>query len=640
MKRLWFYLSIFAAALTILAAYYFYLCMQWSGQESLNRAEIAKMLAFLKYDRQECEKILEQSDSKDLPKDIYKTQWYNKYIVVSLKENWMCMDENQLFHPTEAFTYGDLKRLLDMFYISDEQLSFSVKYRQTDAMVSKKHWYEVYQRLAVDCPDIQKTSYTLFESASNTTDLEAWQILTDAGVKSAEGIAVETVVGKNIEVYEACGEILCILSSSEAPEAVIERETRLETTENDETKLRVLLQANTGGYGHDTVCVTSQEAFYVMTEENIYEYPADSKMTIFSEDDRLNGGIITIKSVHPQGKIQMLSIERSCGNPSYHGEIELQKSDEGILVINEVSIEDYVAGVIPGEMPISYGSEALKAQAVCARTFGERAIGGLFQDYPAHLDDTIFSQVYNNVEECEESIQAAQATKGQVLKNSEGLTETYFFSTSCGHTANSEEVWYTGDAVKDNEAVTVFLSDDSVRLSLENEADFRKFIQCTEDISYYEAEFPWFRWHVFITDETIEDKVWQVCGENIGDLIQITVLERGTSGVLKALQFEGTLGACTVYGEYRIRQIFSPKNAELTPQTGEIVTDWEMLPSGYFYMDEWTEEGQCAGYMLYGGGYGHGCGMSQNGAMKMAEAGKNYEEILKYFFGDSRLVIQ
>ena len=54
-------------------------------------------------------------------------------------------------------------------------------------------------------------------------------------------------------------------------------------------------------------------------------------------------------------------------------------------------------------------------------------------------------------------------------------------------------------------------------------------------------------------------------------------------------------------------------------------------------MEPVIEENRCLGYLIRGGGYGHGSGMSQNGAMKMAEMGKNYEEILKYFFPDSEL---
>lgn len=634
-------MSILAAALTILVAYYMYLCMEWPGHEGVSRGQAAKMLALMQYDRQACETLLKNLHSENLPKDIYGTQWYDKYAVAVMNENWLETDEDGLFHPTDYLTYGDLETLIQKFHISEDWLSFSMKYRQSDAIVSKKHWCEVYSLMIIDCPKVQKKSYILYQSASNRTDLGAWEILTDCGVKSAEGISVDDAVGKRIEVYEAEDEILCIISALEEVNDEMTMQNEAETLASVEDKsnqtIRVLLQGAFDGYGHEYVQFTSTDTFYVITKESVREYMANSKVTISSEDEALQQGNIRIRTVDPRKKIQLMSIERACGNPSYHGEIELQKSDEGILVINEVDLEDYVAGVIPGEMPVSYGMEALKAQAVCARTFGMRALEGTFRDYPANLDDTVYSQVYNNQEECEESIEAEMATKGQVLKNAEGLTATYFFSTSCGHTSLPEEVWYNGDELAVSEAMTVFLSDESVGLSLDDEADFREFIQCSEDISYYEEDLPWFRWKTFIKDEVIEENVQWVCGETIGDLINVEVLERGISGVLKAIQINGTSGTCIVYGEYRMRQIFSPEDAELTLQNGECVTDLEMLPSGYFYMDALDEEGVCAGYMVYGGGYGHGCGMSQNGAMKMAEAGKTYEEILAYFFADSRL---
>jgi len=347
-----------------------------------------------------------------------------------------------------------------------------------------------------------------------------------------------------------------------------------------------------------------------------------------------------VKAENERGKIQVLSLERSSGAPSYHGEIQIQEAAGGLIVINQVNMEDYVAGVIPGEMPISYGEEALKVQAVCARTFGRRALGTTFRDYPANLDDTVSSQVYNNQEECAESIQAASQTRGQVLQNAEGLTATYFFSTSCGHTSDAKDVWYSGGSTDDGEAVSVFLSDDSVGLNLMQEEDFRRFINMEDGADYFEQDLPWFRWQVFVSAEDIRNSAVNVCQTDIGELASVTVLERAESGLLKAIQLDGSLGTCTVYGEYKIRQIFSPANSELIPQSGETVTGWAMLPSAYCYMDAVVENSTCEGYLIHGGGYGHGCGMSQNGAMKMAEMGKSYDEILRYFFPDSELITE
>lgn len=67
--------------------------------------------------------------------------------------------------------------------------------------------------------------------------------------------------------------------------------------------------------------------------------------------------------------IRIDSIKRGQGNPEYSGDIELALYDEGIVVINEVDIEEYLKSVVPSEMPVSFGVNALKCQAVCARSY-------------------------------------------------------------------------------------------------------------------------------------------------------------------------------------------------------------------------------------------------------------------------------
>ena len=147
-------------------------------------------------------------------------------------------------------------------------------------------------------------------------------------------------------------------------------------------------------------------------------------------------------------------------------------------------------------------------------------------------DDTVSSQVYNNQDECEESIPAASETRGQVLQNPEGLTATYFFSTSCGHTSYAKDVWYSGSGTDDEKAVSVFLSDDSVTLNLMQEEDFRRFINMEDGADYFEQELPWFRWQVFVSAEDIRNSVLNVCQTDIGELTSVTVLERAESCLL------------------------------------------------------------------------------------------------------------
>ena len=93
-------------------------------------------------------------------------------------------------------------------------------------------------------------------------------------------------------------------------------------------------------------------------------------------------------------------------------------------------------------MPIRFGLEALKVQAVAARSYAVRAIQSSgFRFYGAHLDDSTSSQVYNNISVQEIATHAVEATSGIIAFYGNEIVDTRFFSTSCGYTANIHEVW-------------------------------------------------------------------------------------------------------------------------------------------------------------------------------------------------------
>jgi stage II sporulation protein D len=126
---------------------------------------------------------------------------------------------------------------------------------------------------------------------------------------------------------------------------------------------------------------------------------------------------------------------------SYHGTLELRPSaGGGLTVVNVVSLEDYVQGVVPAEVSSLWHREALKAQAVAARSYALATGrgGAVFDQYP----DTR-SQVYYGVDRETASTNAAvQATAGEVVKYQGRVAVTYFFSTSGGHTENVQNVFY------------------------------------------------------------------------------------------------------------------------------------------------------------------------------------------------------
>ncbi len=125
----------------------------------------------------------------------------------------------------------------------------------------------------------------------------------------------------------------------------------------------------------------------------------------------------------------------------YHGALEFRPSPfSGLAVVNVVSLDDYVQGVVPGEMPSSWAPAALEAQAVATRSYAlaTDAGGPVFDQYP----DTR-SQVYKGADgEVASTNAAVQATAGQVLRYNGQIAATYFFSTSGGHTEDVQNVFY------------------------------------------------------------------------------------------------------------------------------------------------------------------------------------------------------
>ena len=163
---------------------------------------------------------------------------------------------------------------------------------------------------------------------------------------------------------------------------------------------------------------------------------------------------------------------------------------------NEVLLEEYLYSVVPSEMPASYPIEALKAQAVCARTYGYRYLKQPgYAALGAHVDDSVGYQVYNNIAENVNSTKAVKETTGMLLLYEEEPVSTYYYSTSCGFGADAG-VWNEDqrDKLPYLQAVHIAQEEgDYTAAELMEEDKFRAYITKT-DKSAYEKEEPWFRW--------------------------------------------------------------------------------------------------------------------------------------------------
>ncbi len=250
-------------------------------------------------------------------------------------------------------------------------------------------------------------------------------------------------------------------------------------------------------------------------------------------------------------------------------------------VIEKIPLENYVMGVLSGEMPTTFPMEALKAQAVAARTYVLRKIEyAKNQEYD--VVDTVANQVYYSNDELKERwkkeynekinlIQkAVLETKGEYLTYQGQIVNAFFFSTSTGYTENCEEVFQ-----------------ENLPYLRSVKSDWEK------DIS------PVFEDSKTFTIQEFYEKLNLDSNSNFS--IQVT--KTTSTGRVKEIQINGKLFlASDVTKALGLRSSFF----EITKNDNQII--------------------------IHTKGFGHGVGMSQYGAYGMAKNGSNYQEILKYYY--------
>ena len=443
-----------------------------------------------------------------------------------------------------------------------------------------------------------------------------------AGEIGAEGTggaaAGETLAQKKAEAASPEPEIRDAADSA-APE-----EAKGEKRGYEAPKIRVLLTDSTqSGYLQEEVTVCGASVLHLAGSD--VTIPAGQAETITAADGRFIDGRIVLEPEDPAAGITVESLVRAGGCPVYEGSLEIYKTDQGLYLVNELDLETYLKYVVPSEMPASYAPEALKAQAVCARTYAVRAMENeSLSAYHAQVDDSVSYQVYNNLDRQEASDQAVDETAGQIMTSGGEPITAYFFSTSCGYTS-TDEVWSGGEG--ETYLKSVYVGSDSPE-DVQSEEVFASFIQ-SRDEADYEAEDGWYRWRVEIPAEVLNSRLEPY---GIGEIRDMTVKSRSGGGAVTALEITGTGGSTVIENEYQIREFLSVSGIPVTKNDGTVTEEMSLLPSAYFICSTIFEEETAAGFLILGGGYGHGVGMSQNGARHLAEQGYTWQEILNYFY--------
>lgn len=266
------------------------------------------------------------------------------------------------------------------------------------------------------------------------------------------------------------------------------------------------------------------------------------------------------------------------------GALEVRRTRQGLMVVNEVPLEDYVAGALAGEIPSSWQREALRAQAVASRTYAIHqsvAHGG----EPYHVESTTRSQVYAGLDGETPSLrQAVEDTRCEVLTHAGAPILAAFHSASGGQTASAGEVW--GRELRYLVSREVAGEDDS----------------------------PDTYWRAALSRTTLS-RTLETAGHPIGSVRSVRVLDRSESGRVTRIRLEGTKGKITLTGR------------ELRDAAGD-----GTLKSTLFEVRTGDD-----GFVFVGSGSGHGVGMSQWGARALAARGMGYEQILARFYPGARL---
>lgn len=461
------------------------------------------------------------------------------------------------------------------------------------------------------------------------------------------------------------------------PEAEEELEPEIPMPEYN-GRIRVLLKTQDFAQEvHETVRLTSDRELSVKGsipgEEGVVqeEYEGGVELSFVWEDGSLllNGEILAdtpscfVIGPQEEGEGALISVEslsRGNGVPAYEGTLEVWPVEQGFVLVNEVPLETYLNYVVPSEMPSRYEKEALKAQAVCARTYAYKHLQSYgYPEYEAHVDDSVRYQVYNNTGQAESTSQAVAETADLILTSQGQPITAYYFSTSCGYTGN-EEIWLEGSAELTPYLQGKMVNESGELLDMTDEETFRAFITDRDD-TCYDAPVSWYRWETELDVETLSQNLNQVLKsryeanpeavltkrgtnyvsrpvEDIGTIEEIEVLERSQGGAVHRMRIQGSRQTIEVTTEYNVRALLNPQGVLIHRQDGTTAEGGTLLPSAYLIVTPvYNEEEELTGFHFQGGGYGHGVGMSQNAANTMAGQGKTCQEILQFFYTEVQL---
>lgn len=270
----------------------------------------------------------------------------------------------------------------------------------------------------------------------------------------------------------------------------------------------------------------------------------------------------------------------------YRGALEVVPAEKGLLVVNEILLEDYLVGLINCEISSQWPIEAVKAQVVVARSFA------LFQKQarkklPYHLESTVYDQVYEGCDiEDSRAARAVEETRGEVLTYNGSIIQAFFHSSCGGHTEASENVW-------------------AMHLP------YLRGVECT-----YCMTSPSVLWEQAIPRKKLESLL-RSAGVKVSGLRDVRPKSRNRSGRIELLELIAGDGSVSTIPAVAFRKLVG----------------FGIIRSTAFEVKNIDDD-----FVFIGLGYGHGVGLCQWGAKQRAEDGFTFTEILSYYYPGTRVV--
>ena len=336
------------------------------------------------------------------------------------------------------------------------------------------------------------------------------------------------------------------------------------------------------------------------------------------------------------GLLGVTGLKRAGKQALYHGAFELAKNSNGTFnLVNMIEVEDYLKGVVPNEMPVHFGLEALKAQSVAARNY---VLSPRVKSSPNYdVVDSVASQVYFGANtEKELSNKAVEETEGIVAIYNWDLILAQYSSTAGGYTesfANAFSDPKTKEFPSEDKPYLQARPDIIGQTPLKSEEAASAYYKSKPNA--YDIRSPYFRWEREWSADELKNALETTLpaqsatgfvhpaftkGDKLDDLVELKVVRRGDSGKIIEMEIVTRSQKYKIFKELVVRRL--------------LTKDGKALPSANVVFDNnYDEDGNLTSIHAYGGGFGHGVGMSQYGAGFMgSEMHIPYDKILQHYY--------